>query len=103
MRVAEVWMDEYKEDFYISRPNLVGKNFGDVSEMKAIREACNSDKDRNSFKWFMDNVAYDLPKYYPRPHRNVIWGEVRSFESLPLHSQQNETPCFVLVSKYGWQ
>ena len=37
MRVAEVWMDEYKQDFYISRPNLVGKNYGDVSAMKKIR------------------------------------------------------------------
>ena len=44
-----------------------------------FREQCNADKERNSFKWFMDNVAYDLPKYYPRPHKNIIWGEVCSF------------------------
>ncbi|XP_075266447.1 N-acetylgalactosaminyltransferase 7-like [Convolutriloba macropyga] len=111
MRVAEVWMDEYKEDFYISRPNLVGKNFGDVSEMKKIREQCNADKTRNSFKWFMENVAYDLPKYYPRPHKNVIWGELRNQGKgvcldrmgVPYGNEIGASGCHGFSSNQAWR
>lgn len=29
-----------------------------------------------SFKWFMEEIAYDIPLHYPLPPKNVEWGEV---------------------------
>ena len=29
-----------------------------------------------SFKWFMEEIAYDIPVHYPLPPKNVEWGEV---------------------------
>ena len=57
-----------------------------------FREQCNADKTRNSFKWFMENVAYDLPKYYPRPHKNVIWGEVSAPINIAVFKERFSTP-----------
>ena len=55
IRVAEAWMDEYKAVFYDFR-HLHGKPFGDISERLAVRKQ----NDCHSFKWFLDNVAYDI-------------------------------------------
>uniref|UniRef100_A0A1L8E1A6 Polypeptide N-acetylgalactosaminyltransferase n=1 Tax=Nyssomyia neivai TaxID=330878 RepID=A0A1L8E1A6_9DIPT len=61
-RVAEVWMDEYKEYLYERRPdNYKGLDPGDLTEQKAVRERLQC----KSFKWFMEEVAFDLIKKYP--------------------------------------
>ncbi|XP_072167864.1 N-acetylgalactosaminyltransferase 7-like [Diadema setosum] len=74
MRVAEVWLDEYKEYFYTSRPDLRGKPFGDIGEQVRFRKH-NCPK---SFKWFMEEVAFDSLEKYPPPPPNQGWGEVKS-------------------------
>lgn len=72
MRVAEVWMDEYKEYFYTLRPELRGKPFGDISEQVEFRRKhC-----PKSFKWFMEEVAPDSMKHWPPPLPNQGYGEV---------------------------
>lgn len=77
MRVAEVWMDEYKEYFYTMRPELRGKPFGDISEQVAFRKKnC-----PNSFKWFMEEVAPDSLKHWPPPLPNQGYGEIRATSS----------------------
>ncbi|XP_033116252.1 N-acetylgalactosaminyltransferase 7-like [Anneissia japonica] len=74
IRVAEVWLDEYKEYFYSIKPDLRGKPHGDISaQVKYRRDNC-----PYSFKWFMEEIAYDLIEHYPPPPLNIAWGEVRA-------------------------
>ncbi|NXA47466.1 GALT7 acetylgalactosaminyltransferase, partial [Nothocercus julius] len=72
VRVVEVWWDEYKDYFYASRPETKALPYGDVSELKKFRE----DHNCKSFKWFMEEIAYDITTYYPLPPKNVEWGEL---------------------------
>lgn len=72
MRLAEVWMDDFKEFYYIREPQIKRLDFGDVTEQKKIREKLQC----KPFKWYMENVAYDLIKKFPYPPKNKVWGEV---------------------------
>ncbi|CAF0787263.1 unnamed protein product [Brachionus calyciflorus] len=74
MRVAEVWMDEYKEYYYIREPQIRRLDYGDISEQLAIKQKLQC----KSFKWFMENIAYDLPKKFPLPPKNKVWGECKN-------------------------
>lgn len=60
-RVAEVWMDEYAEYLYKRRPQYRSIDPGDLTEQKAIRERLQC----KPFRWFMEEVAFDLVKKYP--------------------------------------
>uniref|UniRef100_A0A3P9JEE2 Polypeptide N-acetylgalactosaminyltransferase n=1 Tax=Oryzias latipes TaxID=8090 RepID=A0A3P9JEE2_ORYLA len=77
-RVAEVWMDEYAEYVYQRRPEYRHLSAGDVAAQKELRSTLNC----KSFKWFMKEVAWDLPKHYPPVEPPAAaWGEVRSAAS----------------------
>ncbi|KAJ9592475.1 hypothetical protein L9F63_015891, partial [Diploptera punctata] len=52
-RLVEVWMDEYKEIFYMYRPDLKGRDVGDLSARRALRKKLQC----KSFKWYLDNVC----------------------------------------------
>jgi len=60
-RVAVVWMDEYAEYIYKRKPSYRHIDPGDISEQTALRNKLQC----KPFKWFMENVAFDLPKKYP--------------------------------------
>ncbi|XP_061580431.1 N-acetylgalactosaminyltransferase 7 isoform X1 [Cololabis saira] len=77
VRVVEVWWDEYKDYFYASRPETLTLAYGDISDLKRFREEHRC----KSFKWFMEEIAYDIPVHYPLPPKNVEWGEVRGLET----------------------
>jgi hypothetical protein len=72
-RVAEVWMDEYAEYIYQRRPEYRHLSAGDMTVQKDLRNSLNC----KSFKWFMTEVAWDLPKHYPPVEPPAAaWGEV---------------------------
>lgn len=69
VRLAEVWLDDYKKYYYERINNKLG-DFGDISGRVALRKKLNC----RSFKWYLDNV-------YPElfiPGDAIASGEVRN-------------------------
>jgi len=60
-RVAEVWMDEYKENLYKRQPDIKLADAGNLTKQKAVRQRLQC----KSFDWFMHVVAFDQNRYYP--------------------------------------
>jgi polypeptide N-acetylgalactosaminyltransferase len=71
MRLAEVWMDDYKRFYYMHRHDLRGKDFGDVEDRRSIRTRLNC----HSFKWYLDNV---FPEKFILDENVHAYGEVRN-------------------------
>lgn len=66
-------MDEYAEHIYQRRPEYRHLSAGDVAAQKKFRSSLNC----KSFKWFMTEIAWDLPKFYPPVEPPAAaWGEV---------------------------
>uniref|UniRef100_H2ZNJ3 Polypeptide N-acetylgalactosaminyltransferase n=1 Tax=Ciona savignyi TaxID=51511 RepID=H2ZNJ3_CIOSA len=88
-RVAEVWMDEYKEYFYKKRPHVRSIDPGDLSKQKALRERLQC----KSFDWFMKEVAPDILKHYPPvvPHP-AAWGMMENARKVCLDGQGRSKP-----------
>ncbi|KAI3373953.1 hypothetical protein L3Q82_022515 [Scortum barcoo] len=78
-RVAEVWMDEYAAEYvYQRRPEYRHLSAGDMTAQKELRNRLSC----KSFKWFMSEVAWDLPKHYPPVEPPAAaWGEIRNMGS----------------------
>ncbi|VDK27714.1 unnamed protein product [Gongylonema pulchrum] len=69
VRLAEVWLDDYKKYYYERINNDLG-DFGDVSDRKELRRKLQC----KSFKWYLDNI-------YPElfiPGEAVGKGEIRN-------------------------
>jgi len=72
-RVAEVWMDEYKEFVYKKRPFMRNLDIGNIEDQKNLRKRLRC----KSFDWFMTQVAPDIIKYYPAEvPPAVAWGDL---------------------------
>ncbi|XP_050832952.1 polypeptide N-acetylgalactosaminyltransferase 13 [Serinus canaria] len=72
-RLAEVWMDEFKDFFYIISPGVVKVDCGDVSVRKALRERLGC----KPFSWYLENVYPDSQI----PRRYYSLGEIRNVET----------------------
>ena len=83
-------MDEYKEYYLRRNPNHARLDIGDTSAYKAIRQSLNC----SSFKWFLDEVAYEMEEKYPLPPANLVWGEMRN-------ENYSQTCADVYDNKYG--
>ncbi|VDP78055.1 unnamed protein product [Echinostoma caproni] len=70
VRLAEVWMDEYKSYYYELINHDLG-NYGDLSERKAIRERLRC----QNFQWYLDTVYPELFL----PSRALASGDIESF------------------------
>ncbi len=67
IRLAEVWLDEYKNFFYERIGYELG-DYGDVSERRALRERLQC----KSFDWYLKSV---FPEKYI-PTETLFYGEV---------------------------
>ncbi len=66
-------MDEYTEYIYQRRPEYRHLSTGDLTAQKELRKHLKC----KDFKWYMNTVAWDLPKYYPPVEPPpAAWGEV---------------------------
>ncbi|KFR12728.1 Polypeptide N-acetylgalactosaminyltransferase 13, partial [Opisthocomus hoazin] len=72
-RLAEVWMDEFKDFFYIISPGVVKVDYGDVSVRKALRESLRC----KPFSWYLETIYPDSQI----PRRYYSLGEIRNVET----------------------
>ena len=66
MRLAEVWMDEYKEHYYDKRPEIKLRQYGDISSRVALRKKLGC----KSFKWYLNTIYNELPL----PNEKLVHG-----------------------------
>ncbi|XP_055343923.1 polypeptide N-acetylgalactosaminyltransferase 13-like [Paramacrobiotus metropolitanus] len=72
-RVAEVWMDEYKDFYYSMNQNSKSVALGDISERLALRKKLNC----KSFRWYLENIYPEA--IVPLDYHSI--GEVRNPKS----------------------
>uniref|UniRef100_A0A8C5DXG5 Polypeptide N-acetylgalactosaminyltransferase n=1 Tax=Gouania willdenowi TaxID=441366 RepID=A0A8C5DXG5_GOUWI len=89
LRVAEVWMDEYKSNVYLAW-NIPMENhgidYGDISQRVALRTSLQC----KSFQWYLDNVYPEMRRY----NDTVFYGEVsQQLKFLCVHVRGSSECC----------
>ncbi|KAG7470630.1 hypothetical protein MATL_G00115840 [Megalops atlanticus] len=99
LRVAEVWMDEYKSNVYLAW-NIPTENhgidYGDISQRVALRKRLNC----KNFEWYLDNVYPEMRRY----NNTVFYGEIRNSKVSHLCMDQGakENHTATLHPCHGW-
>lgn len=71
-RLAEVWMDEYKEAYYFVRPAARKVDLGDISSRVKLRKELQC----SSFKDFLDSMFPG--KFVPLPSETTAFGQLKT-------------------------
>jgi polypeptide N-acetylgalactosaminyltransferase len=77
-RVAEVWMDDYKQLYYAStgvRVNMTRSELSSLKDRMALRERLHC----HDFKWFLANVIPEMP--IPQPTAQYF-GQIKSMKDM---------------------
>uniref|UniRef100_A0A8D3BFW9 Polypeptide N-acetylgalactosaminyltransferase n=1 Tax=Scophthalmus maximus TaxID=52904 RepID=A0A8D3BFW9_SCOMX len=102
LRVAEVWMDEYKSNVYLAW-NIPMENhgidYGDISQRVALRKSLQC----KSFEWYLDNVYPEMRRY----NNTLFYGEIRNSKASHLCMDQGmkekttRPPCIRVMDGLG--
>ncbi|XP_062872415.1 polypeptide N-acetylgalactosaminyltransferase 17 [Trichomycterus rosablanca] len=99
LRVAEVWMDEYKSNVYMAW-NIPMENheidYGDISARVALRKSLQC----KSFEWYLDNIYPEMRRY----NSTLFYGEIRNTNVTHLCVDQGikENHTAILHPCHGW-
>lgn len=84
-------MDEYKEYLYNRQPMIYHRlDAGDLRELRALRHKLQC----KPFKWFMENVAFDLLDNFPVDEASFAFGAIQNVGAKHL--------CADTMSKFGF-
>ncbi|XP_075910473.1 polypeptide N-acetylgalactosaminyltransferase 18-like [Petromyzon marinus] len=102
LRVAEIWMDDFKRNVYMAwnvPMNGSGIDIGDISERVALRKRLNC----KSFAWYLENVLPSLPRHDDIVQYGVMKNEVREDLCLDQGSPEKKRPILYPCHIYSTQ
>lgn len=103
VRVAEVWLDEYKELFYGHGDHLIdqGLDVGNLTQQRELRKKLKC----KSFKWYLENVFPDLKAPIVRASGvliNVALGKCVSIENTTAILEDCDGSSQLQQFNYTW-
>ncbi|XP_039711324.1 polypeptide N-acetylgalactosaminyltransferase 5 [Pteropus medius] len=103
VRVAEVWLDEYKELFYGHGDHLIdqGLDVGNLTQQRELRKKLKC----KSFKWYLENVFPDLKAPIVRASGvliNVALGKCISIENTTAILEDCDGSSKLQQFNYTW-